>query len=73
MPTWVKVLTVLVTLPAWLAVVIAELVHGEIPSPALMAIPAGVVLTTSGIDVIHAVGRALQNVDFDESSEETRK
>ena len=63
MPTKIKVLTVLVTLPAWLAVVIDSLVRGYIPSPALMAIPAGVIVATSGFDVIRVVRRVLEATD----------
>lgn len=70
MPTYVKVLTVLVTLPAWLAVVIDSLVRGQIPSPALMAVPAGVIVATSGFDVLRIVRRVL---DATEPSDDTSK
>lgn len=55
MPTWVKVLVVLTTLPTWVAVVIASLAQGNIPDPALMAIPAGVIVATSGGELISGI------------------
>jgi zinc transporter ZupT len=67
MPTWVKILTVLTTLPAWLAVIVVELAHGEIPTPTLMAIPAGVILATSGTDIITRVKRKLNEADADDN------
>ena len=59
MPTWLKVLTVLVTLPAWLAVVISQLATGQVPSPALMAIPAGVLIAASGPDITKRAKKTL--------------
>lgn len=65
MPTWVKVLTVLTTIPTWIAVVVVELVHGDTPSPALMAIPAGVIIATSGTDFVINVKRRKANNEGD--------
>ena len=67
MPTWLKVLTVLITLPAWLAVVVSQLVNGSVPSPALMAIPAGVLIAASGPDVTRRAKKALGKFAADES------
>jgi len=67
MPLWLKVLTVLITLPAWLAVVISQLVNGTTPSPAMMAIPAGVILATSGADVTKRAKKAIAKLAADES------
>ena len=55
MPTWVKILVVLITLPTWVAVVIVSLMQGQIPNPALMAIPAGVIVATSGGDLVNTI------------------
>ena len=66
MPLWLKVLTVLVTLPAWLAVVIAQLVNGTTPSPAMMAIPAGVILATSSGDVAKRAKKVIAKLASDE-------
>jgi hypothetical protein len=63
MPTWVKVLTVLATLPMWMAVVIVDLVHGVTPSPELMAVPAGVIFATSGRDLLGFGKRASEESD----------
>lgn len=52
MPKWVRILTVLTTLPLWCAVIIVDLAHNDVPSPALMAIPAGVIVATTGIEFI---------------------
>lgn len=57
MPTWLKVLTVLITLPVWILVVVSTLIRGEIPSPAMMAIPAGVIIATSGTNFIRGTKR----------------
>lgn len=52
MPTWVKVLTVLTTLPPWIAAVVVSLARGEIPSAEFMAIPAVVIGATTGTDIV---------------------
>ena len=67
MPLWLKVLTVLITLPAWLAVIISQLLNGGTPSPAMMAIPAGVILATSGADVTKRAKRAISKLTAEES------
>ena len=68
MPTWLKVLTVLVTLPAWLAVVSIQLIQGTIPSPVMMAIPAGIIIATSGSDVTKRAKKTLAKLAADEEN-----
>ena len=57
MPPWVKVGIVLVTMPTWMTVVVVELVKGELPSPALLGIPAALIIVTSGGDYVINVHR----------------
>ena len=52
LPVWVRTLTVLTTLPAWIVVVIGYLYRGELPPAGIMAIPAGVIIACSGPDVV---------------------
>lgn len=44
MPQWLRNLVMLVVLTAWLAVVTASLVKGELPDAAVLGVPAAIVL-----------------------------
>lgn len=44
MPQWLKNLTLLVGLGAWLAVIVVTLIRGGLPDAVLLGVPAGLVL-----------------------------
>lgn len=54
MPVWVKVVTVLTTLPVWCTVVAVSLAKGQIPSPAIMGVPAAIIIATSGSELLRS-------------------
>ena len=48
MPTWVKVLTILTTVPTWMTVIIVDLVRGVNVTPALFGSIAVVIGAVNG-------------------------
>jgi len=65
MPTNLKIFVVLLTMPAWLGVVILSLINGEIPSAEFMAIPAGLMAASSGGDIVAKVVNRNRKADDD--------
>lgn len=44
MPEWAKIMTLIVALGAWLAVIAAYLLQGKLPDAVLMGIPAALIV-----------------------------
>jgi hypothetical protein len=43
-PEWAKIMTLIIALGAWLAVVVAHLAQGKLPDAVLMGIPAALIV-----------------------------
>lgn len=46
-PAWVRVLVILTVLPVWTVVVLVGVARGDVPSPAMMAIPGAVIVAAA--------------------------
>lgn len=62
MPQWLRNLTMMTGLGAWLAVVIVSLLRGQLPDAILLGVPAGLVLALAP----PAIGRRGNDTGGDE-------
>jgi len=70
MPSWLRNLTMLVVLTAWLAVIAVSLLRGELPSAPVLGIPAALVIALAPPGIVNRRRTPKRKPKADDDSDE---